>query len=234
MMSSLPSAGALFNQGFSVRDLRTVAEISGGQLMAYTKAPEAFARLTQGMGFQYLLAYAPGKPATDGKFRAIEVRVRRPGARVQYRHGYYASPRLVPLDRREFVTFSRIRAAARYDRAIDHIKVAITRTSSPAGGSRALDVEISVDVSRLSTTMSGVIRIAALDVAVYASTAKHAEAGGALSRVDLSFTEQAWQRALANGASFVIRMPLTADPRHVKAVVYDYGADLVGSVQIAR
>jgi len=54
-----------------------------------------------GKGFQtvsgdlrsyYALAYASKNPATDGKFRAIEVKVSRKGVEVRTRKGYYATP----------------------------------------------------------------------------------------------------------------------------------------------
>ena len=38
----------------------------------------------------YVLGYQPDHGAWDGKFRPIEVRVKRTGARVRYRRGYFA------------------------------------------------------------------------------------------------------------------------------------------------
>jgi hypothetical protein len=64
------------------------------------------------MGSYYLLSYTPSNDAYDGKFRTIEVKVRRPGLRIQARRGYFAvrpssaliladeAPAVAALDRR--------------------------------------------------------------------------------------------------------------------------------------
>jgi VWFA-related protein len=229
VMNPVASSGAVFNRGFAVSDLKTVAEMTGGSLTTTARGPEAFKRLHQTLGFQYLLAYSPSRPATDGKFRNIQVKVRRPGVRVEYRRGYFASPRVVPLERRDFITFTRIRAAARYGRAIDHIAVSLAKPADGAVDPNMLDVEVKVDISKLWLPLKDGLRKGALDVAVYAGDAKQRPIGEALSRVDLSFSEVAYRRSLESGAWFVMRVPIRGTARHVKAVVYDYGADLVGS-----
>lgn len=231
VMSPLPSAGAVFNQGLSTRDLRMVADVTGGSLAAYKRGPDAFKRLKESLGSQYLVAYTPAKPATDGRFRDIRIQVNRPGVQVQYRRGYFASPRVVPLDRRDFVTFTRIRSAARFGKPIDDIGVTLAAAppASPADPT-TMRVEVTVTVSKLSLSTGARGREGSLEVALYVADEKNRPIGEALSRVDLSFTEAAYQRALTSGASFVMPVPLKGVPRRVKAIVYDYGADLLGSV----
>ena len=77
--------------------------------------------------------------------------------------------------------------------------------------------------------MNDGLRKGALDVAVYVADAKQKPIGEALSRVDLSFSETAYRRSLESGAWFIVRVPLRGTAARVKAIVYDYGADLVGS-----
>jgi VWFA-related protein len=50
----------------------------------------AFRRIDEDNQFHYLLTYAPGNDTLDGRFRAIRVKVRRPGAQVFARKGYRA------------------------------------------------------------------------------------------------------------------------------------------------
>lgn len=50
----------------------------------------ALERIAQDAGRYYVLAYQPANTNFDGKYRAIEVRVRRPGVRVRARRGYLA------------------------------------------------------------------------------------------------------------------------------------------------
>lgn len=71
----------------------------------------AFRRIDEDNQFHYLLTYSPRNTAFDGKFRAIQVTVRRPGVQVFARKGYravstprvtdasYDAPALALLDR---------------------------------------------------------------------------------------------------------------------------------------
>jgi Ca-activated chloride channel family protein len=49
-----------------------------------------FAQLEAELRAQYVLNYYSSNEARDGKFRRIEVRVKRPGVIVRARRGYYA------------------------------------------------------------------------------------------------------------------------------------------------
>jgi VWFA-related protein len=80
--------------------LTSLAADTGGH--AFTDSNdfgEAFARVQSDMSAYYLLAYSSSNPARDGRYRRIQVRVKRDGYKVEARSGYYAD--------RDFVHTSR-------------------------------------------------------------------------------------------------------------------------------
>jgi Ca-activated chloride channel family protein len=80
----------------TMRQLRTMAEISGGQ--AYfpdfiSHLPGIYAAIGRDLSSQYTIAYYPSNKVRDGKWRNITVRVKnRPELVVRHRKGYYATP----------------------------------------------------------------------------------------------------------------------------------------------
>lgn len=81
-----------FQQLTSSQDtLTSLAADTGGR--AFTDSNdfgEAFARVQRDMSAYYLLGYSSNNVAKDGRFRRIQVRVKRDGMRVEARAGYYA------------------------------------------------------------------------------------------------------------------------------------------------
>ncbi len=78
--------------------LGDLARDTGGFLVRDTNdLQSAFRRIGQDMRFHYVLTYAPSNQQFDGGFREIDVRVRRPGARVFARRGYFAVRGLGPM-----------------------------------------------------------------------------------------------------------------------------------------
>jgi VWFA-related protein len=217
-------------QGFAVGDLRVMADLTGGQMAAFRKGDDAFRRLEDASSFQYLLAYYPSDAVRDGKYRKVTVKVNRPDVRVMHRQGYFATDRLVPMDRREFVTASRIEAASQYGRPIDHLKVAVSDTAvAGAGTDRALTVRVTVDASKLKFTTADGRHLGRIDVALFCGDEKDRVVGEARQHVNLTLTDEQLQRVMKEGVTFPARVPLTAAPSALKVIVYDYGADLVGS-----
>jgi hypothetical protein len=225
---STPTAASnvSFAQTFAIQDLRLMADRTGGQLMAFRSGTDAFRRLEDGMRFQYLLGYTPLDPTLNEKFRKISVTVNRPGVKVLVREGYVAAGTLVMLDRRQMVTFNRIRAAAEYVNVVNHIKITL---GTPAVAGKDLSVDVTVDVSKLKFVSQNGRQEAVLDVALFCGGEKDAPVGELQRRVELRFDPAAFARVQEKGTTFRLSVPVTGRAERIKVVVYDYGADLLGS-----
>lgn len=74
-------------------ELEKLARETGGRTIVVDK-PEnlagAFDAIAAELRSQYSLGYTPSNRRADGQFRKIELKVKRPGLRVQARRGYYA------------------------------------------------------------------------------------------------------------------------------------------------
>jgi VWFA-related protein len=93
--------------------LGQLAQQTGGFLIRDTNdASEGFSRIEEDMRFHYILSYTPSNENYDGRFRQISVKVKRSGAAVHSRDGYFAvrpegatpmlsyeAPALVQLDK---------------------------------------------------------------------------------------------------------------------------------------
>jgi VWFA-related protein len=79
--------------------LARLASDTGGFLIEGSNdLSAAFRRIDEDNQFHYLLTYSPTNIALDGKFRAIQVKVRRPGVHVFARKGYRAITTPRPVD----------------------------------------------------------------------------------------------------------------------------------------
>jgi VWFA-related protein len=96
--------------------LRELAEQTGGFASVNTNNVEpAFQRIADANSRYYVLGYYPPNHSRDGRFHKIEVRVTRPGLRVEARRGY-ASPRgRTPEERKRDETARLARDARRPD-----------------------------------------------------------------------------------------------------------------------
>ena len=74
---------------FAQDNLRTLAAETGGFANVTSRNfPGAFDRIRDENSHYYMIGYYPTNDAKDGKFRAIDVRVSRPGLTVRARRGY--------------------------------------------------------------------------------------------------------------------------------------------------
>ena len=73
--------------------LRELAERTGGFLIANTNNVEPLlAHVMEEVDTHYEISYPPRSERDDGHFRKIEVKLKRPGLRVETRSGYFAVP----------------------------------------------------------------------------------------------------------------------------------------------
>jgi len=215
---------------FTAGTMRTFARLTGGQASLYRYASEAFRRIDAATRSTYLLGYYPANANWNGGFRRVQVRVNRPGVTVQHRFGYYGRAQLVPYNKREFMTYARIASAATHTRAVRDIEVTIDASvvQSPAAGVEVA-VEGTIDVAKLSLPDLDGRRIGMLDIAIFCGGPNEELVGERWDKVDLKLTEDTYRKALSSGFTYSARIPVTSMPRHVKVVVYDHAADLVGT-----
>jgi hypothetical protein len=75
--------------------------------------------------------------------------------------------------------------------------------------------------------------VANVEVAIYASDAGGDNlkiVGETRRALDLKLTDETYEVVSKERFTRVFRVPVTGTPRYVKAIVYDYDADRVGSV----
>lgn len=74
----------------------TLAVDTGGYAIRHTNDfARALGEIARDTSEYYVIGYVPAKPATDGAFRKITVKVKRPGLKVRARRGYLAVPATV-------------------------------------------------------------------------------------------------------------------------------------------
>jgi len=69
-------------------------------------------------------------------------------------------------------------------------------------------------------------------VRVFVGDDKEKPIGEMSENLDLSVTEAQQQRLMKDGIRYTARVPIAGDPKYVKIVVYDYRADLLGTLTI--
>jgi VWFA-related protein len=92
-INSLDPGGAAVKATNYRENLRDLAEDTGGFAIANTNdARVPLRHVMEEVRAHYEVAYSPISSSYDGHFRAIEIRARRPGIRLQSRNGYFALP----------------------------------------------------------------------------------------------------------------------------------------------
>lgn len=82
---------ALADMSQEAEGSESLARDTGGFTVSHTNDLESgIVRIAAESRRYYLLGYSPGNIPRDGRFRKLEVKVRRPGAVVRARRGYYA------------------------------------------------------------------------------------------------------------------------------------------------
>jgi VWFA-related protein len=208
-----------------VRSIHMMSELTGGQSSVYAPADQAFDRIERASSTWYLLGYYPANRVLDGKYRKVTVKVNKPGVTVLYRHGYFAEPARLPIDRRRALTYSRVASAASYPQEIRDVRFSM-RTSVVKGTDRMPDFV----ASTVSFLADGGRQLASLDIAVFCQDEQGDSTGDRWETLDLKLLPETHARMLKDGITYTGRVTVARAVKFVKVVVYDFGADRVGTL----
>jgi hypothetical protein len=209
---------------------RNIADYTGGQFTGVTYGAQFADRINAATRTGYQLGYAPANPALDGKYRKVTVKVNRRGARVLHQFGYYARDEFTALDRRQVIGQSRVEAALRFGEPVSDLRFDASATPGTApDGRRMMTVQVQIPPGGVSVTGEGSARQASVDVAVFCFDRNYV-VGYVWRRIDIGLPDSRYAQFQRSGLGFTVSVPIRRSANMVKAVVYDYLADRVGTV----
>ena len=227
---AVPSPAVMFNQRFAVGSSRQISDLTGGTTTAFQPGASAFEKLDESTRSQYLLGYSPSNGTWNGAYRRISVRVNRKDARVLYRHGYVARREVAPLNRQQFLAYSRIASAANLSREIDDFKFTLGEPAlQSAAESRVLSVPVRILPGAVKFVQNDTGHVAKVEALYFCADGKQLLVGEQWQTLDFNLTEENYQKFLREGVGYTVQIPVTGEPQYLKAILYDYTADLVGS-----
>jgi VWFA-related protein len=216
--------------GWADQTSQRLSALTGGLSSIVRTGTSAFRRIDEMTRVSYQIGYYPTNPEMDGRYRRITVTVKRPGTTVLYRHGYVARRMPPAVDRRTFVTYSRIAAAGGYGGEIHDVKL---RMNAPMvvgpPGAEAVQVGAFIDTSTITFKMADGKHVAALDAVVYCGGEKQKLIGERWQTITIALTDANFARAQEIGIPFNTSVQVNGNVRFVKLIVYDYDGDKLGS-----
>ena len=219
-----------FTQTFENATSRHVATLTGGQMTSVSTGENFFRRLDDSTRAQYLLGYVPSNPNWDGKYRRIQVRVNRRDAQVLYRHGYVGRQDTLPMDRQQYLMYTRIASALNLPRVLNDVGIELGEpTVTGSGADRVIALTMRILPGAVSLKQIDGMYVGKLEAVAFCADRKQKVVGELWHTIDLKITEENYQRMMREGISAEIRMQVSDEPRYMKAVLYDYSGDKVGS-----
>jgi VWFA-related protein len=220
-----------WNQTFAFKTLRNVSEFTGGVSSIAESGVKAMDRINDVTRATYLLGYYPTNPKWDGSYRKVEIKVSRPGVTVLYRRGYYGRKDMFAFNRRDFITNDRVRAAARFRREITDIKVKLEAGLSRArsGQGYEIGVSLNIDPAKLAFTFVEGVHSGRITIALFFYNESGNMIGSGTQNADVALKDEDYKSVLAKGIPYKVTIPIDPGVRRVRAVVYDFKADLIGS-----
>jgi hypothetical protein len=216
--------------GFSLRALREISEITGGQSSVSQYSDAAFDRILKATEFGYLLGYTPADAKADGGTRKIKVEVNRPGLTLAYRRAYVARPEASHYDPRESLATTRLMEAAGFYGPVDDLKFTTKLVDVKDGANTFVNVELSIAASRLKILPTADGRLAAvMNFAVLCGDADKKDVGQLWESKNIILPESRLDEIKATGLPVTFRVAVKQPPKYVKVIVYDYGSDLLGA-----
>jgi hypothetical protein len=210
--------------------LGKLAEMTGGRAAVSEDIGQALNLVNETSRVGYLLGYYPSDDRWDGRYRQISVKVKRPGAKALFRHGYYARDTLRPYDREEFLAYSRISAAGVYEAEVSDVPFKVTtEKAKDAAGQPQVKVDLQIDPEKIGFRMVDDRHMGKLYISIFYADSNGNYLGGQWRTMNLDLLEEGYQRLMRSGIQYSAVIPGQAPSQLLKVIIYDTWSDKVGS-----
>ena len=237
--SQFSVVGALQNSlRLSQQSLQVLADETGGfAAVNRNDLSEAFARIVRENSTYYVLGFYPSNERRDGRFRKLEVRVKRPGVQVRARRGYIAPRGRAPEQKPVVVAADGGRMSPAATSALNSpipltgiplTFFAAAYKGTPPNASVALALEMRVEgleFQERNGTFNNRIEVVFSSVDA-AGTIR----AGSRHVMTLELKPETFAIAKRSGLRVVSEMPLPAGRYQLRAAVADQGGTQSGSV----
>ena len=224
-MFGLPLAGAAEHLG-----LDTVAKATGGVSVINTNNFKAgLDKVLARSQSYYMLAYTPAE-RFDNKFRKLEIKVKRDGARVYAHRGYVARADTARETRTKEEAIAAAVTAPIAKRDIDVSANLELKPSTTKNGNQ-LDIHLRIDPSRLNFTQTADGHYqTSFDVVGFVYDQLGRVRGGFSETINTNLTPSNYQEALKTGLTYSANTELPAGAFQIRAVVREAASGATGTV----
>ena len=208
------------------QSLRALAESTGAfALVNSNDFANAFSQIVRENSTYYVLGYTSTNTRRDGKFRRVEVRVKRPGLQVRARSGYVA-PRGRPSSPPPVNTKLSAPVSDVLRIPMSNAAVPMAVSAAPYKGS-GRDAQVLITVEMRASEL-GLVETqnrfnAQIEVAAAAIGATGRIVKGEFHRVGLSLTSDSYERAQRNGIRFLGELALPPGRYQLRVVAGNTG-----------
>lgn len=184
----------------------------------------------------YTLGFYPQNVKWDGKFHEIKVQADRPGLRLRYRRGYYASLGAAEKGAKSARSEEdRSRAALEQaaQSALDASALGLRVSIQKLPGGRRAKLEIGVDAHDVTfETEKNAVKAANLEVMMVELGADGSVKSNALRSVHLGVAEKGFEQALKNGLTLASWLDLDPGATELRLIARDTASGNLGSVSV--
>jgi VWFA-related protein len=209
--------------------LETLAEATGGVSVVNTNNFREGLQRVMSRSSYYLLAYKPSE-SFDGKFHKLQVKVRRPGAKVYTRVGYVATPdepSSGPLTKEQQVARAAMSPLAKRD--VD-VSAAFQYRFTPDNRA-AVDVDLLVDANTLDFRQEADGKQhASLDLVGFVVNQLGKVQQGFSETITFALTADEYKRALAGGVGYTGHVELPPGNYMLRVAVREAETGKLGSL----
>ena len=221
MMGSASENGGLN----SIEGLQALTAATGGRPDAGNDIGSAVQQAMRDLRSNYQIGYYPADDNWDGKFHNLRVTCTRKGVRIQARAGYLA------LQEPEGAAADRATAVALKGRA-EAVEIGLrAKLTADPKTAHQTDVAMRIAADDVELTQDGDRYIGQLRVTIIFYRKDGSAMGMAAVPLKLSYDAGQREKALRDGIEFNRSLSLDGVAR-IRALVFDYGSDMVGSLAI--